>query len=564
MTRLSDSLRGLADRAPIEGATLSSVSASRRIRRNRRMRAAANATVGVGAAAVVALAAMNPTMGGAGKSSPDLAAAPGAPERGTDENAALDFGGAESMLAWAWCGSRPFDTDVPSASDLFTLTLGEVSADVEPGATLEVGVTIGLPDARETGFSSTGPSFLLLWDGVVVGMGQANAEIVAQELSDDTATWDGEVAMVNCWDGTALPAGDYELVAYQDFYEQASEAPDASPSETPAVEPSLAPVDPSQAPADEPAVRVAPAEVPGIAADGATLRAVSEPVAFAIAGERVENPFGQYLDPIVEPVPYPDGYLDPATARAEFATHVTNKPWDMAEGTQRVVKSSDSLTDADPNAWVANYYGCPVDNAAGPSFPATSAEWSLIDVEATLPDSLDLKYGWIVDNNPEVQFSVTNVSEYTLPGFWGQPSTSLYLVKDGKVVAQAYLPSVDPNSYNTLESQDGMLDPGATLGGKFVWRDINGCWIGNTATTIASGTYTVLALQDIYMDNGGAVMYVDPLIEGTASSFVEDGAKEGLDATDAARSYVAPGPDGGTYDSVGFQVWTSLGRITVS
>ena len=46
MTRLSDSLRGAADRAPIGDVTVSTSAASRRIYRGRRLRAAANATAG--------------------------------------------------------------------------------------------------------------------------------------------------------------------------------------------------------------------------------------------------------------------------------------------------------------------------------------------------------------------------------------------------------------------------------------------------------------------------------------------------------------------------------------
>ena len=578
MTRLSDSLRGLADRAPIDGAVVSAASASRRIHRNRRLRVAANATVGVGAAAVVALAALNPGFGGAADPAADLAAAPAAADTAKDAYAGEGMTAEGSMLAWGWCGSRPFDTDVPSASDLFTLTLDGVPAEVEQGATVDVGVTVGLPDAPETAFTSTATSFLVLWDGVVVGLGQAPAEIATQELSDGIATWDSQVAMVNCWDGAALPAGDYQLVAYQDFYEQPADAAATDPTEPPAAEPSSAPtgiadppvVEPSLAPVEptpSTEVSVGPMTEDAaarLAADEPLLRAVSEPVAFTVTGDRVEDPFGQYLAPPIEALPYPDDYLDPATARAEFAARATTIPWDMAEGTQRVVKASDSLTDSDPNAWLAGYFGCPVDSSTGPTFPATSAEWPLVEVKASLPNALDVKYGWIVDDNPEVDFSVTNVSNYTLPGFWGQPNTSLYLVKDGRVVAQAYLPSIDSNSYDSSTYQDGMLAPGVSLGGMFVWRDVNGCWVDNSTTAVSAGTYIVLASQDIYLDNGGSVMYVDPLIEDLASSSIDDGAKGTADTPAASIVDIAPAPVDGTYDAVGFQVWTSLGRITVN
>ena len=109
-----------------------------------------------------------------------------------------------------------------------------------------------------------------------------------------------------------------------------------------------------------------------------------------------------------------------------------------------------------------------------------------------------------------------------------------------------------------------MLAPGVSLGGMFVWRDVNGCWVDNSTTAVSAGTYIVLASQDIYLDNGGSVMYVDPLIEDLASSSIDDGAKGTADTPAASIVDIAPAPVDGTYDAVGFQVWTSLGRITVN
>ena len=51
---------------------------------------------------------------------------------------------------------------------------------------------------------------------------------------------------------------------------------------------------------------------------------------------------------------------------------------------------------------------------------------------------MHLSYGWVVDGNPLVSVSAKNVSEWSLPGFYAGSSPRLVLVKDGRVVAEAY------------------------------------------------------------------------------------------------------------------------------
>ncbi len=219
MTRLSDSLRGLADRAPIEGMGVSTTSATRRIRRGRGMRAAANATAGAGAVAVIVLGAIGP--GTNALSSVDAAARP--------ESAAVgDMGGApaydesaSSQLAWGLCGSRPFDDVVPMASDSFTLELGEVGAEAEGGDTITATLTSSVAPnvSLPTPYTADGPTYLVLWDGLVVGTGHHTlSDSTRQSTSDGLTSWATPIDLVNCWDGSPLPGGGYELVAYQDFY----------------------------------------------------------------------------------------------------------------------------------------------------------------------------------------------------------------------------------------------------------------------------------------------------------------------------------------------------------
>lgn len=590
MTRLSDSLRGLADRAPVGEVVVSTSAATRRIHRARRLRGAANATAGVGVAAVIALAAINP---GAG-SSPSMADAGAldASQEGAKAAApeGFDASGA-SELAWGQCGTRPFDVDYADPAAVFSLALSEIGDEAESGGTVDATLTVTLPtDSDASGYSSTGPSYMVLWDGVVVGVTQdTTLDPAVQSTEDGTAIWTSPVGLVNCWDGTPLPGGAYELVAYQDFTPLGSEVvPPTEPTTTP-VEPSMAPVDPTTA-TDSPVTADGGAStesgvtsgntgVVGPAADAAT-RSVSNPVKFVIAGDVPDDPFGAYLSPAAPAVVYPDDYLTPAAAREEYAARAASGTWDMAAGTQRVIKSGDSTAVDDPNVWLDSYYGCSADGSTSPTFPSTSADWPLLGVEANLPGSLGVSYGWVVDGNPEVTLTVTNTSGHTLPGFWGQPSSSIYLVRDGKVVAMSYLAPTDPNGNMTTQSTDGLLAPDGTLSGTYLWRDVNGCWMGDAQAKVTPGTYTVLTEQDVYLDNGnggigGPIAYLggkNAVDDGTvgvdatgAPAIAERSAVNPEAATADAPSIVAPGPGtgDGTYDWVSLQVWTSLGQVKV-
>jgi len=613
MTRLSDSLRGLADRAPVDEVGVSTSAAARRIYRGRRLRAAANATAGAGVAAVIVLAAVNPGMGSGGSRA--TSAALPAPQTEGSKVAApgFDASGA-SQLAWGQCGTSPFTANVPAVSDKFTLGLGEVGADVNQGATITAALTVTQSaDAAGGAFQSPAANLMVLWNGIVVGTSQnSTLDPAVQSLANGSGTESSQVELVNCWDGTALPPGAYELVAYQDFSPQSAQ-PSSAPTPLPVdptpvpVEPSLAPTGPTASPGAATSVAgdtgtgnaaAGNTGVVGPAADAAAERAVSNTVKFVIAGDVPADPFGAYITPAAPAVVLPADYLTPAAARDEYASRAASGTWDMAAGSQRVVKTGDSLTANDPNAWTASYYGCSADGTTQTSFPATSADWSLLTVDATLPRSVGVSYGWVVNGNPEVKVSVKNVSGHTLPGFWGQPNTTLYLVKDGKVVATSYLASTDPNGSSTSTSSDGLLAPDASLGGTYLWRDVNGCWLGNAQTTLTSGTYTVLMEQDVYLDNGangngGPIAYVDGKravdggVSGTGTSggatkgggtavapAPADGAvpvpttNTGPDvapqtANADAPSLVAPNPADGNYDWLSLQVWTSLGKVTV-
>jgi len=317
-------------------------------------------------------------------------------------------------------------------------------------------------------------------------------------------------------------------------------------------------------------------------------RAVSNHVKLVVTGDVVVDPFGQYVTPSAPAVVLPADYLDPATARDEYTAHLTNAPWDMAAGTQRVVKTADALSSNDPNAWMDTYYGCSADGTTQPRFPTASADWSLLSVSAKLPSKVGVSYGWVIDNNPVVNLTVKNTSGHTLPGFWGQPSTSLYLVKDGKVVATSYLASTDPNGTAADVTNNGLLSPDASLGGTYLWRDASGCWTGNSQLALKPGTYTVLLEQDIAVDNGanGGIMYANEdsaksaadgsgvvapgaqSLRGKAPAAGDIAPSDGATSTNVTSvgggAAILPAPTDGTYDWLSLQVWTSLGHVTLS
>lgn len=502
MTRLSDSLRGLADRAPIDHATVSVAGAARRIQRGRRLRAAANVTAGVGVAAVVALAAIHP-----GGTTPLSAADSADTREGAGATAPAIASAEDAVAGWGWgaCGTRPFDDDFVDVSGTAEFFVELTNTVAEPATVVSANATIVPSGSVDDISAADTATVVIFWDGYAVAR-----ETVPVEYVDATAPI--EAPLINCWDGAELPGGDYEMVVVQEV----SFALPEEPAETADVVPALG-----------------------------TEQLVSNVMSIQITGDRYDNPFDVYL--FGQPVEYPDDYLTPATARAEYAAHATLEPWNMAPGTQRVVMSYDGLNAEQFTSGNPAYFGCPWEGTMAGTFPQESAKWDLLAVTARLPQRLSLSYGWIVDDNPEVSMSVSNVSEFSLPGFWSEPNSSITLVKDGKVVGESYLTSINRSEPAGLTNEDGMLASGATLDGRYLWRDLTGCWTGDAPSTVESGTYTVLNVQSLYLDSGAAGMPAEPYLSDLAEG--------------EARGSIAVMP---AMDYVEIQVWTSLGTITVN
>ncbi|MCB2412842.1 hypothetical protein LGT39_08285 [Demequina sp. TTPB684] len=570
MTRLSDHLRGLADRAPVADSTISVDVASRRIHRQRRLRAGANAAAGLGAAAVIAVAAVNPGAGGN-----DLAADAAAPDiAGGASDGAMATEDQATRLAWGLCGSYPLE-ELVAVDPVNSLTLRGAPEEATGGAAITLDATLMPASSGEV--ETFGPQALVLWNGMVVASGATEAvdaavlSLTAGEAIEQSVAID----LVDCWEGAPLPGGKYQVIAVQELYSALAEEP-ALPEE-PVTEPGTEPgtIEPANTEPASPDTPVDDGTVTsgGLAADAVDyVRVVSTPVDFAVAGDVPDDPFGQYQPKPVEPVELPDDALTPAAARAEFAARATMTPWAMQKGSQRVVKVNDSLEDNPDTAWERNFFGCTWDSTTKSTVPATSASWDLLGVTASLPGTIDVSYGWVVEGNPTVELEVTNVSGYTLPGYWGSdPNTALMLVRDGAVVAEGYPVARDRDGqYSEIDiAQDSMLSPGETLGGTYLWREVNACSTDGGSAELAPGTYTVVNVQSVYIETGQPY-YETFGEEGVPEVAIDtpvarDGAAtagDGGDAAGSSTSAIAPAPV--DYDWLELQVWTSLGTVTVS
>ncbi|WP_062136455.1 hypothetical protein [Demequina aestuarii] len=630
--KLSDALRGAADRAPVEQMHVSTAHAAGRVKRERALRMGANGLVGVGAAAVVAVGAIGPLgVGTSDESASDAAAMGGAdlPEMAAEDSAG---GAAGTRLAEQWMCGTEFAADDgawawgDSSGVTYTVSAPEVDgSEIWLPSTLEASRPVDL---------ISGSDYVVTWDGIVVGRsvndtpiqyGPADEPMLPEEevyerldpaTEFSTLEQSTQLDPVNCWDGAPLPAGDYEVhqawtLAYAD-----DAADPAAPTE-PTAEPDASIDGDGTASEGDPASNESSASSDDALPAPAMpelFRVAAEPLDLTIDGEPVDDPFAAYLDgdtpvepvPLPEPIdpePLPDGYLTPDVARQMFEANRVDGAWDMAPGSQRWVKVNDSASSGDD--WTANFFGCSWDGKEGASFPATSAVIDLLSTDVDLPARIDVSYGFVVDGNPLVSSTVKNASEYTIPG-QVSPQPQLFLVKDGRVVAEGFPVSLRDEGIGiarTAEGGDaatdmmiapsdgGALEPGQSLEGEFLWRDINGCYSESGRTEVEPGTYTVLTMQSLSLSSAYPPVYYEdpqPLPELNDSALVgpdtgdttlggvprEDFGFGGGDSGAAGFSEltidgqiepditIAPAPDQGEW--LELQAWTSLGTINVS
>ncbi|WP_062318565.1 hypothetical protein [Demequina maris] len=605
--KLSDALRGAADRAPLDGLAVDARRAQRRVTTQRGLRTGSGGVLAGGMVVVLGFG-VSGALGGSSASSGD--------DAGRDEAAAVTEdsagmageadGGAmadSSALAWGMCGEP-----LPDATDAGDDAIATIDAYVSRTEVTDGVLTFGagLASSIDATVETFGMSGVVLWDGIVVGTVDAStpAGTVAegdsygdQLMSDAIGIAEREVELTNCWDGAPLPASKYELVLTQELWDvrPLDEAGDDSDSDSGA-EPDAEPGEETDA---------------GIAAD-ASIRLVSEAMPFTVAGDPVDDPFADYLR-VDEPEPTPttpddeptiseptvnEDALDADTARGLYRDGLTGA-WDMAPGTQRWIVSGDSSGDL-----ATSWFGCAWEGDGG--FPTRSSEMGLLDVAVDTPPMIDVSYGWIVDGNPALESRVTNVSAWDLDGFWDAGSLQLALVRDGRVVAEAYpvnpyqqgVVSIAESAVGTDGAEDsaiaiepygygeGGLPRGESIASELLWRDVSGCWSDAGQSAVEPGTYTLLAMHYLSV-GGGDVVYMDgadeTLLEeqeardrdlgGTLADdsplliepdSTDDGLPGGGATGGSTGSAIAPAPDVyEVYDAVDFQVWTSLGTLTV-
>lgn len=610
MVKLSDALRGAADKAPLDGITVDASRTARRVSRSRGLRGASNGLLGAGAVALVAVAVVGP--GSALTSGRDSSASTAgvAESAGGGSDAMLDGGLAmDTSLAWGLCGS-PLPA-MPEIALPFGLTATLPSPEAVDGV---LAATATLTTVEDGAFETFGVDGVVLWDGIVVATLDGDPatapvrEVQTVTLSTGAdAVTELSIPLENCWDGAALPAGSYQLVLTQELWAAAvvDQEPPVDPAASPepaATEPaselsSVAPM-PSTTDGDDavgaPDAAVSSGEDTSSStiAAGASTRVVAPAVDFAVPGDAVADPFAAYLgtEPGPEPtepsvvVPGSDSALDAATARDQYLAGLTGA-WDMAPGTQRWLATADGLGTV-PSTW----WGCGVEGDG--RFPGQSSVMNLLAVDVVAPPSIDVSHGWVVEGNPEVRVSLTNTSAWDLTQFWGADSVNLLLVRDGRVVAEGYPVSPNPYSMGPAVMMDGVaaegaassslssmviapdggvpvLPAGATVTAEFLWRDVNACWTDGEWSGVQPGTYTLLAMHGVSAPGdpvaavtGGGVG-VEPFVDeptvldgnGGGSTLIDPRSGSGTDVT------IAPAPD--AYDWFELQVWTSLGTITV-
>lgn len=555
--KMSDALRGAAETAPIDDVHVETATAARRVRRHRAVRVGANGIVGVGAAALVVAGVMGAVANQAG--------VPLADDIGAREGDAAVDGAAEPGLAPAddimlACGYAFDAGSYPTGDVAAVVTLGDiVDGDLQ--------LNTAYSTSGDASYTVDVPGVYVIWDGIVVGNPGVMSDAPTRTVSAaEPVSIDGSADLVNCWDGGALPAGDYTIVTVTPLSPAVDEArPVEEPTGEPTIEPQ--PIEPSDGAVDPDASVSSDDGAVTDIAEAPPTYAVSDAVTLAIAGDAVEDPFGQYLNP--EPPAAPEQPSDALTSDAarEAYEAALAGAWGMEPGTQRVVKTGDSQA-ASEDLWASTYFGCKMEGTNG-RFPAESADLDWLTVDASIPGSIDVSYGWVVNGNPVVGYGVTNATDWSLPGFYSGATPHLVLVSEGRVVAEAWPVNPDNNSggaiaYATDDEQaaaedakliwapvDDYLAPGEQLSGDYLWRDVNGCWTGDSQTDVTPGTYTLLSVHDMYLGGAYGVMEGDPAAARDAE--IGGGEEPALIA-----------PDSGADDYVSFQVWTSLGQVTVT
>ncbi|HEX7589973.1 MAG TPA: hypothetical protein VF362_03230, partial [Demequinaceae bacterium] len=218
MTKLSDLLRGAADRAPLGDASVSIGRAARRVRAQRGVRAAGNSVAGLGAVALAVLGIVQPGSAMNSAQRDSAALAPGAaPVAGAqapkDSMIASDGRG----MAWGTCGSFPLQDYGTTGTDALSIVPRfDTPAMPDGGSTLDIPVIVTANQAFDV--TTNGPDAVVLWQGMVVAVPSASqAEQSLTLAKGDTTQSVVSLPLVDCFTGAPLPASTYDLVVSQAF-----------------------------------------------------------------------------------------------------------------------------------------------------------------------------------------------------------------------------------------------------------------------------------------------------------------------------------------------------------
>jgi hypothetical protein len=384
---------------------------------------------------------------------------------------------------WGTCSSKPLAIYPPGNTDLFSISTNLApNGFVDSNQPLEIDVTVEALTSSDV--LVNGVDAAILYDGRVVGAA-LNADIVQLHRFDDgeTLTETVSLPLVICNGAVPLGPGDYTLVVSMGY--------------NPNVE--------GTAPEDGGEGMVAP-------------RVVAEPIAFSIAGDPATNPLNQPQTAGSAVPPLPDNLLTAPRAESLFAPAMKENEWDMAPGTSRwivpVYEQSTILYNSS-----SPYDFCGYSGLVDGTFPSTSAMVDLIEEKATLPDSIRLRYGWVVEGEPLLDLTLENTSGFSIPNFGSLNQVSLYLVDDGVLAGVGY--AIDIDSYSQSGSSSSLTPasgidpfvayygftlwaPGPVAQGHYVMQELHPCSTAGNDSSLAPGTYTVLTVLDLYLDISGA------------------------------------------------------------
>lgn len=387
---------------------------------------------------------------------------------------------------WGSCRSTPL-VRYP-AGDSLEFSLSVVAAldeAVEPGSV--IAPTATLTSLADDHLLTSSPDWAILYDGMIVSV-LKNDDV--QQLNNfaagDIATFAANLSLTRCDMDAPLPPGPYQLISSQ-MYASASGTPEGEGSP----------------------------------------RVTSTPLDFTIAGTPPENPFTvtTQTDSGGTAPEYPADAITSEAFLRLLAESQTEGVWDMAEGTSRWLMPGSISYTGDGTLISANdaYFGCAQDGGQARPFPTTSSTLDLLTDHADSPDSLRLRYGWIVTDPHEFAITTTNNSDYAFTGLYAESNQFIdtgmaayrttYLVSNGRAVAWVGLGESHPfstgsppwaggnaNAGVTADQYYGVLRPGDSLIDMSVITQISPCWSASgSGRPIRPGTYTLVSQSGLWI-----------------------------------------------------------------